>query len=135
MCMTILERECQSSHGVLVRECQGTVAMKKGLFLVVLLATVDALLATKPAHSRTSHRVTPTSLACLATLARTPGTLAPTTSHSAYPKETTPPTMACLVLQVRSMMAYLLTQEYHSQASLLDHLVHRVSKDLHTNRK
>ena len=127
MCMTILERECQ-----------GTVAMKKGFFLVVLLAIVDTLLATQPAHNRTSHRVTPTNLACLATLARTPGTLAPTTSHSTYPKETTPPTMACLVLQVRSMMACPLTQEYHSQASLLDHLVHRVhrvSKALHTNRK
>ena len=133
--MAILDRECQASPDTLVRECQGTVAMNRGRVLVVLPTEVDTLLATQPTHNRTFHRVTPASLACLATLARPLGTLATTTSHSAYPKETTPPTMACLVLQVRSMMACPLTQEYHSQASLLDHLVHRVNPGLQDNKE
>lgn len=133
--MVILDRECQASRGTLVRECQGMVAMNRGVVLVVLPTEVHTLLATQPTHNRTFHRVTPASLACLATLARPLVTLATTASHSQHPKEVTLPTMACLGLQVRSMLACPLTQEYHSQASLLDHLVHRVSRGLQTNRK
>ena len=42
--------------------------------------------------------------------------------------------MVCLVLLVPSMLACPLTQEYHSQASLLDLPVPRVSQGLQTNR-
>lgn len=139
VCTVTQDRECRGNldnQDILVRECQDMVAMNKGEALVVLPTEVDTLLDTQPAHNRTFHRVTPASLACpgLATL-RPLAIPATTDSHSQHLKEVTPPTTACLVLQVHSMQACLLTQEYHSQASPLDHLVHRVSLGLQTNRK
>ena len=120
VCTVTQDRECRGNQDILVKECQDMVAMNKGFW---------------PWWSFL-QRVTPASLTCpgLATL-RPLAIPATTDSHSQHLKEFTPPTTACLVLQVHSMQACLLTQEYHSQASPLDHLVHRVSLGLQTNRK
>ena len=108
--MAILERKCRASRDTLVRERQDMVAMSMKAVMVILPTNMD-------------------------TLTRPLATLATTASHSQHPMETTLPTIACLVMQVRSMLGCPLDQEHHSQATLLDHLVHRVSRGLQADRK
>jgi len=113
------------------------VGMNREVDLVVLLTEEVTLLATLPALNKTFPRVTPVdSPACLdLATPRHQATPATTDNHSQHLKEDILPTMACQVPGVLSMQACLLTQEYHSQASLRVLRARRASRDLLTNRR